>query len=123
MAEMTEEEFNVQKKSVHTQLAEKDKNMASESGRFWGEIATHNYDFDKQETDLKVLDTITVSEFKALFEHIFFSKQTKRIDWELTSASHKYNQAEYLAKNALDPYFKEHLPRSIFPGNISDFKK
>lgn len=48
VANMTEEEFNVQKKSVHTQIAEKDKNMGEESNRFWKEISTHNYDFERQ---------------------------------------------------------------------------
>jgi insulysin len=60
VAEMTVEEFNVQKNSVRTQVAEKDKNMGEESGRFWGEISGHSYDFDKQEKHLKILDEITL---------------------------------------------------------------
>ena len=47
VAEMTEEDFKVQKNSVRTQVAEKDKNMAEESGRHWGEISGHTYDFDR----------------------------------------------------------------------------
>lgn len=65
--------------------------MASESGRFWGEIANHNYDFERQDTELKVLETVTLSDFKALFERLFFSEYTKRLDVELTSEKHKYN--------------------------------
>lgn len=53
---------------------------------------------------------------------MFFSKKSKRLDLELTSVKHKYNQAEYLAKNQADPYFKEFLNRTIFPGNLSEFK-
>ena len=123
VAEMKEEDFNTQKKSVHTQLAEKDKNMGAESSRFWGEISLHNYDFERQEAELKILDTITLADFKALFEKIFFSEYSKRLDFELTSGKHKYNQAEFLAKNQVDPYFKDHMKRSIFPGNLTDFKK
>lgn len=122
IAEMTEEDFKVQKNSVRTQIAEKDKNMAQESNRFWTEISIHNYDFERQDTELRILDEITLDQFKALFEMIFFSKKTKRVDLELTSIKHKYNQAEYFAKNAVDSYFKDHLPRTVFPGNITDFK-
>lgn len=120
---MTEEDFKVQKNSVRTQIAEKDKNMSQESSRFWQEISIHNYDFERQDKELEVLDEITLDQFKQLFEMVFFSKKTKRIDLELTSVKHKYNQAEFIAKNAVDPYFSQHLPRTIFPGNITDFKK
>lgn len=85
IAEMTEEEFKTQKKSVYTQLAEKDKNMAEESHRFWNEISIHNYDFERQQTELDILDKITLEEFKAFFERVFFSEYTKRLDFELTS--------------------------------------
>ena len=47
VANMTEEDFKVQKNSVRTQIAEKDKNMSQESSRFWNEIGIHNYDFDR----------------------------------------------------------------------------
>lgn len=69
------------------------------------------------------MEEITLEQFKALFETMFFSKKSKRIDLELTSAKHKYNQAEYIAKNQVDPYFSEFLSRTVFPGNITDFKK
>lgn len=122
VSKMTEEEFKVQKNSVRTQVAEKDKNMAEESSRHWGEISGHTYDFDKQEKELEILDEITLDQFKWLFEHLFFSKKSKRLDLELTSVKHKYNQAEYLAKNQVDPYFSQFLNRTIFPGNLTDFK-
>jgi len=96
--------------------------MAEESSRFWGEISGHTYDFDRQEKELKILDEITLDQFKWLFEQLFFSKKSKRLDLELTSVKHKYNQAEYLAKNQVDPYFSQILKREIFPGNITDFK-
>ena len=73
--------------------------MGQESGRFWGEISSSNHDFQRQDTELKLLTEINVESFKALFERLFFSEYTKRIDLELTSEKHKYNQAEYLAKN------------------------
>lgn len=123
VAKMTEEEFNVQRKSVYTQIAEKDKNMGEESSRFWKEISTHNYDFDRQQKEIDTLETITLDDFKKQFEQVFFSKHAKRLDLELTSVKHKYEQAEYIAKNVVDPYFVNHLKRRIFPGDITEFKK
>lgn len=67
--------------------------MSQESSRFWNEISIHNYDFDRQNKELTILDEITLSQFKELFELIFFSKKSKRVDLQLTSAKHKYNQA------------------------------
>ena len=43
---ISDEDFEKQKKSVHTQQAEKDQNMYAESRRSWLEISTHNYDFN-----------------------------------------------------------------------------
>lgn len=97
--------------------------MSQQSGRFWGEITTHNYDFERQDTELALLEEITLADFKALFEYMFFSAHSKRLDFELTSGKHKYNQAEYLFKNQTDPYFTQYLQRSVFPGNISEYKK
>lgn len=97
--------------------------MSEESSRFWGEISTHNYDFGRQDEELKILDTITLQEFKDFFEWTFFSEHTKRLDFQLTSVKHKYNQAEWLAKNATDPMFTQHLKRTVFPGDITTFKK
>ena len=70
-----------------------------------------------------MLEQITLSDFQTLFEQMFFSEKAKRIDFELTSVKHKYNQAEYIFKNSKDPYFTQFIQRSVFPGNISDFKK
>lgn len=64
--------------------------MGEESNRFWKEISTHNYDFDRQQKEIDILDTITVDDFKKQFEQVFFSKHAKRLDLELTSVKHKY---------------------------------
>jgi len=119
---ISDEDFEQQKKSVHTQIAEKDQNMSQESSRFWSEISTHNYDFEKQEKELKVLEEITKEDFIALFEKTFFSESSSRLDFELTSEAHKDNQAELLETNKTDLMFTNHLKRSVFAGNLSDFK-
>jgi len=107
-----------------TKLAEKDKNMSAENKRFWDEISSHNYDFNRQANELKALNEVTLDEFKSMFESVFFSAETRRLDLELTSAMHKEKQSEQLAENEKDPYFTAgHIKRVVHTGNITDFKE
>jgi secreted Zn-dependent insulinase-like peptidase len=62
------------------QLAQKDINLNKEYARNWGEISTHKYDFERQNKEIQMLETITLDEFKNLFEKVFFSEESKRID-------------------------------------------
>ena len=77
---MTIEEFEVQKQAVLIQLAQKDINLKKEYARNWGEISTHKYDFCRQDKEISMLDTINLDDFKNLFEKVFFSEESKRID-------------------------------------------
>lgn len=45
--EISDETFDEYKKGVATQIADKDKTLKEQAGRFWNEIATHNYNFKK----------------------------------------------------------------------------
>jgi secreted Zn-dependent insulinase-like peptidase len=80
VAAITDEEFLVQRKAVHTKLAEKDINLSYENHRFWYEIVTHNYDFDIQNNSLKELEKVTKEDFQAHVQKVFFSNQSKRLD-------------------------------------------
>lgn len=44
---LSDEEFKTQVESVMTQIAEKDYNLGREHQRFWNEIVTHKYIFDR----------------------------------------------------------------------------
>ena len=44
---MDDEEFETMKGAVKTILAEKDIKLSYESSRYWGEIATHKYNFNR----------------------------------------------------------------------------
>lgn len=85
---VTEEEFEVQKQAVITKLAVKDINLAGENGRFFNEIASHEYLFDRQDVEIETVKSITLNEFMSHFEFVFFSDQVKRVDIELTSTAH-----------------------------------
>lgn len=96
----TDEEFKTQVEAVMVQVAEKDINLKKEHKRFWDELAVwHTYSFDRQEKEVETLKTLTLEEFKAHFNELFFSKSSKRFDMQLTSESHAEKQAEWAAKN------------------------
>jgi secreted Zn-dependent insulinase-like peptidase len=85
---ISDEEFNQQKKSIHTIFAEKDTNLSKVNSRFWGEISNHSYIFDRQEKQLKTIEEISKNDFINHFEEVFFSKNSKRLDLQLSSKSH-----------------------------------
>jgi insulysin len=116
----TDEEFKVQVESVRIRVAEKDYNLGKENGRFWSEIATHKYMFDRQEKELDILKTLNKEEFTAHFKKLFFSEQTKRLDVELTSEKHIENQKEFRAINE-DSHFT--AARQEVSDTLSAFKK
>lgn len=80
-------------------MAVKDINLAQENGRFFGEIAGHEYEFDRQDKEIEMVKSITLDEFKNHFELTFFSDKVKRFDLELTSTAHEDQQKEYFEKN------------------------
>ena len=64
LSQLDEAGFDSFKQSLKSSKEEKDKNLLSEAGRFWSEIAKHTYLFNRQEAELKELETITLAEFK-----------------------------------------------------------
>jgi secreted Zn-dependent insulinase-like peptidase len=55
---LSDEEFDTQKKAIQTIIAEKDTSLAKESARFWQEISNHYYLFDRQSKELETLSEI-----------------------------------------------------------------
>jgi len=103
---LTDEAFEVQKKSVYTKISEKDYNLRQEMGRFGSEISTHQYNFERQTQELAELEKISKADFQALFEKVFFSEESKRLDVNLTAEIHKEENAEYSKKNSESEIFK-----------------
>lgn len=119
---MTDEELEVQKQAVITKLAEKDINLGQENGRFFGEISSHEYNFDRQDAEVELVKTITLDEFKNHFELAFFSDQVKRFDLELTSTAHEEQQKEYLEKNKEHTIFKDTFTTREVVTDLNEFK-
>lgn len=89
--EISEEEFKTQVDSVMTKISEKDYNLAKEHNRYWSEISTHKYLFDRQQKEIEELKTLTRQEFIDYFNKLFFTEK-RRLDYELTSQKHKEAQ-------------------------------
>ena len=120
VANLTQEEFKTQVESVITKVAEKDYNLFSEHSRFWSEIASHKYMFDRQNREVETLRNLTLEDFKEHFERVFFSPQTKRLDFELNSAKFVDKNEEWKLKNS-QTHSKDRI--EITHGSFNIFKK
>lgn len=119
---VTGEELEVQKQAVITKLAEKDINLARENGRYFNEIATHEYLFNRQDVEVETVKSISLEEFKNHFEFVFFSDEVKRFDLELTSTAHEEQQKEYLEKNKEHSIFKDTFKSREVVTDLNEFK-
>lgn len=118
--QMTEADLEVYKQAVAVKLAEKDITLGKRHSRLWAEIETHNYLFDRQEKEVELLSSVTLSEFKAHFEQTFFSKDSKRLDLHLNSSKHAQEHQEL--SDSKHPVTKQ-LHRINYIGSLSAFKK
>lgn len=113
--EISDEDFELVKASVHTIIAEKDINISKVHARSWGQIASHEYKFNKQEDSIETLKTVTKADFIKCFNDCFFSAETRRIDFQLNSLAKeeitKENE-EYAQKN------KEHSAYAPANGRV-----
>jgi len=119
---LTDEEFETQKKSVLTNLKEKDVNLQEEHNRHWKELTSHRYEFNRQNLEIEMLETITKEEFLTHFTQVFFSEHTKRLDLELTAAAHKEEQEKEREVNATHEMFKQ-VKRVKVEESLVQFKK
>ena len=85
-------------------------------------MTSHEYEFDRQQLEIDMIKTITKPEFMTTFNMIFFSKDTKRIDYELMADAHKAEQDKERAENMNHEVFKS-MSRIQVKGSLMDFKK
>lgn len=64
IANLDEATFNEYKASLESTKKQKDKNLAAEATRFWGEIVKHSYEFQRKEKEIDFIPTISLQEFK-----------------------------------------------------------
>lgn len=89
LGELSDEEFKTQVDSVLTRVSEKDKNLGEEFGRFWTELDTHKYQFDRQEREIEALKKVTKAEFQAYFDKLILKEGHRRLDVHWNSEAHR----------------------------------
>lgn len=75
LEKLTTEEFEGLKKSAYTSKLQKDKDLDTESTRFWTEITKHTYLFDRKERELEELPKLKLEEFKE-YEYCYAGSST-----------------------------------------------
>lgn len=86
---LTDEEFCKVRDAVLTIISEKDKNQSEDVARMYSsELATHRYQFDRQEREIASIKTLTLAEFQSYYERLFFTER-KRMDMRWNSQAHQ----------------------------------
>lgn len=65
---MSDEEFEKQKTGLITRLLEKPKTLGGRFRRFWNEIDCRQYDFDRNNSEVEVLNTVTKEDLLKYFD-------------------------------------------------------
>ena len=63
-------------------------NQRQDFDKAWAQIANHKHQFTYQDDCLKLLEEITLDDFKQHFERVFFSASTARLDFALITEKH-----------------------------------
>jgi secreted Zn-dependent insulinase-like peptidase len=105
--ELSDEDFNTQKQAVHTKISEKDINLQKENDRYSGEISLHKYNFGRQQSEIEDLAKITKDQLIAQFEQVFFSDQSRRIDFSLTAEARSAQNTEDRETTSKHEMYKE----------------
>lgn len=122
MKNLTDEDFETNRGAVNTQIQQKDVNLQQVASRMFGYISTHSYRFNLQNEKIEALKEVTKAQVQALFERVFFSDQTKRVDLTLTSETHKDDNAEFRSANSQSDAFRG-MNRTVHAGSHGAFKK
>lgn len=59
LEEMTDEEFEVHKTALATKKLEKPKQLRNQTSKYWNEISTRLYNFDRVDMEVKQLQSLT----------------------------------------------------------------
>jgi secreted Zn-dependent insulinase-like peptidase len=74
---LPEEEFKKQVAVLITKTEEKDKKLEEHSSRLFSEIKTHNYQFDRVQREVEMLQKVTQAELQQFFDTFIFNKTTR----------------------------------------------
>ncbi len=84
---ITDEEFQKYVESVRASLLEKELSVLQEAERYWSEILTHKYLWERKEIQLRLLETLKKEQLIDLYNKIFFT-QRKQLEFHIVSQNH-----------------------------------
>ncbi|XP_028391087.1 insulin-degrading enzyme-like [Dendronephthya gigantea] len=78
LATMEDEEFEKYKESLAVQRLEKPKKLSAECGRYWAEITSQQYNFERDSTEVAYLRTITKQQILEFYEKLIAHSAQRR---------------------------------------------
>lgn len=102
---LSDEDFRTKVEGTKTRLAEKDTRHEQTHSRYWSEIATRRYRFDRQEENVRVLETLTKEELLQHFEEKFFLSP-RIVEVSVSTQKKKEENSEY-QRETLDKIYAE----------------
>ncbi|VDM85349.1 unnamed protein product [Strongylus vulgaris] len=78
IVQMPQEEFEQQTAGLITRLLEKPKTLGGRSRRFWSEIECRMYDFERYESEVAELRSVTKDELLQYFDRKFARSASQR---------------------------------------------
>ncbi|CAG2174735.1 unnamed protein product, partial [Oppiella nova] len=120
--DMNDTDFETQRQSLIARRLEKPKQLLEYSHRLWSEISSKEYDFNRDEIEVKAIKELTKQDIIAFFErHLSHSSATRKKLTVSIISENPINEKHLNEVNAeLMPAPK--LPESIRIENITQFK-
>ncbi|XP_065207037.1 insulin-degrading enzyme [Planococcus citri] len=95
---MTDEEFETHKTTLATRKLEKPKQLAKLTNKFWGEISSRYYNFDRVEMEVKYLSTLKKDDVLNFYK-----------DSLLINSSHRRKLAIHVISKVTNPSYSKEL--------------
>ncbi|KAK3095847.1 hypothetical protein FSP39_019946 [Pinctada imbricata] len=130
IGEMGDEEFDKHITALVTKRLEKPKKISGQNAKFWSEIVSNLYNFDRDDVEVEYLKTIKKSDlcnfFKGYISHDAPRRHKLSIHIASTSPDSKDEsvQAEEDTSNGSEPLSPPpELPKPVVVEDISEFKR
>ncbi|CAG2168148.1 unnamed protein product [Oppiella nova] len=120
--DMSDKDFETQRQSVITRRLEKPKNLIDNSYRLWSEISSKEYDFNRDEIEVKAIKELTKQDIIAFFERHLSHSSTNRKKLTVSIISENPINEKHLNEVNADLMPAPKLSESIRIENITQFK-
>ncbi|XP_076308150.1 insulin-degrading enzyme-like isoform X2 [Tachypleus tridentatus] len=89
LSQMTEEDFKAHKDSLAAHLLERPKNMSQQSDRYWSEISSQQYNFDRENVEVALMRTLTKDDIFNFFKEkiAYNSPRRKKLSVHIISTA------------------------------------